>query len=351
MSDIFLPQNSFVTRFGTGSHAFLVLHTDLGGEAFFSRFDQYDVEFEAGFEQIEVFFRKRNAVIIDPWISCVVPVEDWLSLGKQAEEYKVMNFFKGQYKGRWSESLENRNSSELYKSLNKETSVFIPLKKGFIDYYEKIKEKDISIYRRTFDKAQRVVDPYIKSYTAPKFNAYCENETVKQVPGLLLTLIDKLISIPSTITPPPEQQFSTFAASYQGDDTPPEQQFSTFTAASSSNVSNPGVTAIFTELKGCMIKNLGNESKFLDVFFCCVVLSFVSTDGKNFSYNTPIAQTLLKELNSEDKKMRPLRYYLRLSCIETKTIEDLLKIRNDKSFIYSNLDEFYNHCIKPLIHY
>ena len=153
MSDIFLPQNSFVTFFHVeGSHVFLVLHTDLGVKSFSSPFGQYDVEFEAGFKQIKEFFEKRNAVIIDPWISCVVPVEDWLSLGKQAEEYKVMNFFKGQYNGWWSESLENRNSSELYKSLNKETSVFIPLKNRFVDYYEKIKEKDISIYGRTLAK-------------------------------------------------------------------------------------------------------------------------------------------------------------------------------------------------------
>ena len=86
MSDIFLPQNSFVTFFHVeGSHVFLVLHTDLGVKSFSSPFGQYDVEFEAGFKQIKEFFEKRNAVIIDPWISCVVPVEDWLSLGKQAD--------------------------------------------------------------------------------------------------------------------------------------------------------------------------------------------------------------------------------------------------------------------------
>ena len=303
-SDVDLPENSFISSLGAGQHTFLILHTGFVENVFFNT----HLNINSAFETIEVFFEEHNAVIIDPWIWCVVPMENWGELKNSAEEFDTLPFFVGNWKKRWSKSLIERNK-------NKSVRVFGSLQNRFSEYCQLFKAtNDMTFYRGKLEEAQANAKRYVMHYIDPNFTPFYTNENYKELPNLLRNLISKLI----VATDYYDGFRKNFLLKLRG-----------------------YLNEIFTENNYVKTYSEVDYKKLEYVFLCCVVSCFIKSDCSGFYENTNIADVLLAELNDKDKKMGALRYFLRERRIETKTHYNLQNIiLNDMPERYSTNADF-----------
>ena len=300
-----LPQNSFISRLSVvSSHTFLLLHTNNAQLPLNTILNKFALNFEDGFKSIENLFKKHNAVIIDPWLWCVVSIENWLDLKSQIEQYSVLDFY------------ENKKYELVYsvpcKKTRQKISIFSPLQKDFINCHKEFIEdkNNKDSYKVPLNEAQNKAKDLMTHYADANFTPFFTNENFQQAPILLRTLIDKLISASNSV--------------FNG------CSLNIFSCFKTENIKERAFNTLKDYLNKIFPKNnyvrIFSNSDYVElkkIFFCCVALSLVSTDNTQFNPNSHIAKVLISELNN--KKMRALKYFLEIQKIKTKTTDDLRK--------------------------